>query len=143
MICRFEIGDSDFWVSIRHASSCLRHGRRIQLKALWGGHTAALQFMLGRQLQMGERKHAIQSRRLQDEKIILAGYPRAAVCCFFQVSAAEHQDGDMSTTYLASRLSLTYLCDVNPRAVSIFEQNDDESIAKIGKCHPKCMRWNT
>ena len=37
------------------------------LKALWGGHTAALQFMLGRQLQVGERKHAIQSRRLQDE----------------------------------------------------------------------------
>ena len=33
------------------------------LKALWGGHTAALQFMLGIQLQVGERKHAIRDRR--------------------------------------------------------------------------------
>ena len=32
------------------------------LKALWGGHTAALQFMLGIQLQVGERKHAIRDR---------------------------------------------------------------------------------
>ena len=36
------------------------------LKALWGGHTAAHQFMLGRQLQVGERRHAIQSRRLEE-----------------------------------------------------------------------------
>ena len=82
------------------------------MKALWGGHTAALQFMLGRQLQVGERKHAIQSRRFQDEDNILAGYPCAAVCCFFQVNAAEHQYGDMYTTYLASTVSLTHLCDV-------------------------------
>ena len=68
------------------------------MKALWGGHTAALQFMLGRQLQVGERKHALQSRRLQNEDNILAGYPWAAVCCFFQVKAAEHQDGDMYPT---------------------------------------------
>ena len=40
------------------------------LKALWGGDTAALKFMLGRQLQVGERKHAIQSRRLQEEDIM-------------------------------------------------------------------------
>ena len=34
------------------------------MKALWGGHTAALQFMLGIQQQIGERKHAKRNRRL-------------------------------------------------------------------------------
>ena len=42
------------------------------LKALWGGHTAALQFMLGKPLQIGERKHAIRSQRLQEEDIAAA-----------------------------------------------------------------------
>ena len=49
--------------------------------------------------ERNERKHALQSRRLQDEDNILAGYPWASVCCFFQVKAAEHKDGDMYTTY--------------------------------------------
>ena len=47
---------------------CLKHNllvfvKTILLKALWGGHTAALQFMLGMQLQVGERKHAMRDRR--------------------------------------------------------------------------------
>ena len=42
------------------------------LKALWGGHTAALQFMLGILLPIGERKHAIRSRRLQEDEIMTA-----------------------------------------------------------------------
>ena len=44
----------------------------IQLKALWGGHTAALQFMLRIQLPIGEGKHAIRSRRLHEDEIVTA-----------------------------------------------------------------------
>ena len=44
----------------------------IQLKALWGGHTAALQFMLCIQLPIGEGKHAIRSRRLHEDEIVTA-----------------------------------------------------------------------
>ena len=51
---------------------CLRQGRRIQLKALWGGHTAALQFMLCIQFPIGEGKHAIRSRRLHEDEIVTA-----------------------------------------------------------------------
>ena len=90
--------NSDLWFGSDTPALAIRQERRIQLKALWGGHTAPLEFMLGRQLQVGERKHAIQSRRLQDEDIILARYPWAAVYYFFQVNAAEHQDGDMYPT---------------------------------------------
>ena len=61
---QIEIGILIFALSIRHAVPCLRQGRRVQLKALWGGHTAALQFMLCIQFPIGERKHAIRSRRL-------------------------------------------------------------------------------
>ena len=42
------------------------------LKAPWEGHTAALQFMLGILLPIGERKHAIRSRRLQEDEIMTA-----------------------------------------------------------------------
>ena len=42
------------------------------LKALWGGHTAALQIMLGKKLQAGERKHAVRSRRLHEDDIMTA-----------------------------------------------------------------------
>ena len=45
---------------------------RIQLKALWGGHTAALQFMLCIQFPIGEGKHAIRSRRLHEDEIVTA-----------------------------------------------------------------------
>ena len=44
----------------------------IILKALWGGHTAALQIMLGKELQAGERKHAVRSRRLHEDDIMTA-----------------------------------------------------------------------
>ena len=44
----------------------------IQLKALWGGHTAALQFMLCIQFPIGEGKHAIRSRRLPEDEIVTA-----------------------------------------------------------------------
>ena len=60
------------------------------LKALWGGHTAALQFMLGIQLQVGERKHAMQDRRF---------------------ARGRHHE-DIHATYLAGSVSYTYLCDV-------------------------------
>ena len=46
--------------------------RKCLLKALWGGHTAALHFMLGQPLQFGERKHAILCRRLPEEDIMTA-----------------------------------------------------------------------
>ena len=72
VICRFEIGESDFALWVRHAVPCLRQGRRIQLKALWGGHTAALQFMLCIQFPIGERKHASRSRRLHEDEIVTA-----------------------------------------------------------------------
>ena len=42
------------------------------LKALWGGHTAALQIMLGKELQAGERKHAMRSRRRHEDDIMTA-----------------------------------------------------------------------
>ena len=60
--------------------------------------------MLGRQLQVGERTHAIQSRRLQEEDIM-------ATCIrhILQVRLALH--------ICAMRL---------PKTGSIFEQNDDE-----------------
>ena len=60
------------------------------LKALWGGHTAALQFMLGMQLQAGERKHAMRDRRF----------------------ARRRHHEDMHALYLAASVSYTYLCDV-------------------------------
>ena len=56
---QIEIGILFFWPWVRHAVPCLRQGRRIQLKALWGGHTAALQFMLCIQFPIGEGRHAI------------------------------------------------------------------------------------
>ena len=55
------------------------------LKALWGGHTAALQFMLGIQLQVGDRKHAIRDRRF----------------------ARGREREDMHTIYLAGSVSNT------------------------------------
>ena len=56
------------------ASKCARGHDKFEelLKALWGGHTAALQFMLGILLPIGERKHAIRSRRLQEDEIMTA-----------------------------------------------------------------------
>ena len=39
---------------------------------LWGGHTAALQFMLCIQFPIGEGKHAIRSRRLHEDEIVTA-----------------------------------------------------------------------
>ena len=64
--------------------------QELLLKALWGGHTAALQFMLGMQLQVGERKHAMRDRRF---------------------ARGRHHE-DMHATYLAGSVSYTYLCDV-------------------------------
>ena len=66
----------------------------MQLKALWGGHTAALQFMLGRQLQVGERKHILQAA-----------------------------------------LALNICAMWFPSAGPIFQQNDDESTAKMRPTH--------
>ena len=60
------------------------------LKALWGGHTAALQFMLGMQLQVGERKHAMRDRRF---------------------ARGRHHE-DIHGAYLAGSVSYTSLCDV-------------------------------
>lgn len=48
----------------------MQHGKL--LKALWGGHTAALQFMLCIQFPIGEGKHAIRSRRLHEDEIVTA-----------------------------------------------------------------------
>ena len=45
---------------------------KMTLKALWGGHTAALQFMLCIQFPIGEGKHAIRSRRLHEDEIVTA-----------------------------------------------------------------------
>ena len=42
------------------------------MKALWGGHTAAHQFMLCINFPIGERKHAIRSRRLHEDEIVTA-----------------------------------------------------------------------
>ena len=69
---QIEIGILIFAVSVRHAVPCLRQGRRIQLKALWGGHTAALQFMPCIQFPIGEGKHAIRRRRLHEDEIVTA-----------------------------------------------------------------------
>ena len=66
------------------------------LKAFWGGHTAALQFMLGIQLQVGERKHAIRDRRF----------------------ARGRKHEDMHATYLAGSVSNTYVCDAGFKIVS-------------------------
>ena len=66
------------------------------LKALWGVHTAALQFMLGIQLQVGERKHAIRERRF----------------------ARGRKHEDMHAIYLAGSVSNTYVCDVGFKIVS-------------------------
>ena len=63
----------------------LVHSVTVLLKALWGGHTAALQFMLGIQLQVGERKHAMRHRRLQEDDII-----RTCMRCILQVVFAVH-----------------------------------------------------
>ena len=41
---------------------------KILLKALWGGHPAALLFLIGSQLQVGERRHAKPDRRLQKDE---------------------------------------------------------------------------
>ena len=70
--------------------------RKDLLKALWGGHTAALQFMLGIQLQVGERKHAIRDRR----------YARGRM----------HED--MHGIYPAGGVTSTYVCDVGFKLVS-------------------------
>ena len=69
---QIEIRILIYLVWIRHAVPCLRQGRRIQLKALWGGRTAALQFMLCIQFPIGEGKHAIRSRRLHKDEIVTA-----------------------------------------------------------------------
>ena len=66
------------------------------LKALWGGHTAALQIMLGIELQVGERKHAIRDR----------GFARGR----------KHED--MHAIYLPGSVSNTYVCDAGFKIVS-------------------------
>ena len=69
---QIRIRTSAFGICIRLCAfntALARKGLAV-LKALWGGHTAALQFMLGRQLQVGERKHAIQGRRLQEDIMV-------------------------------------------------------------------------
>ena len=71
--CKWEMGDrtrelgNEKWDVVDR--QCIEI---IQLKALWGGHTAALQFMLFIQFPIGEGKHAIRSRRLHEDEIVTA-----------------------------------------------------------------------
>ena len=122
MICRFEIGDSDFALSIRHAGSCLRHGRRIQLKALWGGHTAALQFMLCIQFPIGEGKHAIRSRRLHEDEIVTActaGNSTEMVLICLYVGLPKHVLHELSL--LKYRVRRAFLHKMRPDAMQKME----------------------
>ena len=116
-VCDLQIWDWRFWfwLSIRHAGSCLRHGRRIQLKALWGGHTAAHQFMLCIKFPIGERRHAIWNRRLHEDEI--------------------------TTACTAKMVPKWYwFASFPPRAASIFSQNEARCDAKKWKCHHRAMR---
>ena len=62
----------------------------VLLKALWGGHTAALHFMLGIQMQVGKRKHAMRDRRFGKGRM----------------------HDDRHAIYLAASVSYTHVFDV-------------------------------
>ena len=52
------------------------------LKALWGGHTAALQFLIGHRPLMCEEEHAIDDRRLLAAIIMKYLFREGKVLCF-------------------------------------------------------------
>ena len=52
------------------------------LKALWGGHTAALQFLIGHRPLMCEEEHAIDDRRLLAAIIMKYSFSEGKVICF-------------------------------------------------------------
>ena len=109
------------------------------LKALWGGHTAALHFMLGMQLQVGESKHAMRDRRF---------------------ARGRHHE-DMHAIYLAGSVSYTYLCDVGfknckskselghhqkyekyEKAIRMFDATWQQWLRNLQKCtHDACGRF--
>ena len=71
-----------------------KEGKLIQLKAFWGGHTAAHSFMLSIKFPIGERKHAIRSRRLHEDEIMAACIARSntemVLLCFFPTEGGAH-----------------------------------------------------
>ena len=97
---------------------CLRQGRRIQLKALWGGHTAALQFMLCIQFPIGEGKHAIRSRRLHEDEIVTActaGNSTEMVLICLYVGLPKHVLHELSL--LKPRVRQAFLHKIRPDAM--------------------------
>lgn len=66
------IGDFNVCRLVWHGVPCLRQGRQIQFRVLFGGHTSALQFRLCIQLPTYEGKHAIRNKRLHEEETVTA-----------------------------------------------------------------------
>ena len=112
---------------------------------------------------------AVQKRRLQDEDIratCIQHIILQAVCNSKTGTPRWRHHGDTYMTYHIAgsmqfkvgdskiKISWRHPYDIScwrykplhicamwlPRAGSIFQQNDDESIAKMWKCHAKCMR---
>ena len=94
----------------------------IQLKALWGGHTAALQFMLCIQFPIGEGKHAIRSRRLHEDEIVTActaGNSTEMVLICLYVGLPKHVLHELSL--LKHRVRRTFLHKMRPDAMQKME----------------------
>ena len=85
------------------------------LKALWGGHTAALQFMFGRQLQDSmDSRDSMGSMDSTDSMIQW-------------IQWIQRNHGDIYTSDFEGTAGLTYLCDVASESRAHFQQHDDES----------------
>ena len=94
----------------------------IQLKALWGGHTAALQFMLCIQFPIGEGKHAIRSRRLHGDEIVTActaGNSAEMVLICLYVGLPKHVLHELSL--LKYRVRRAFLHKMRPDAMQTWE----------------------
>ena len=88
------------------------------LKALWEGHTAALQFMLCIQFPIGEGKHAIRSRRLHEDEIVTACTARNStemvLSCLY-VGLPKHVLHELS--HLKCRVRRAFLHKMRPDAM--------------------------
>ena len=92
------------------------------LKALWGGHTAALQFMLCIQFPIGEGKHAIRSRRLHEDEIVTActaGNSTEMVLICLYVGLPKHVLHELSL--LKYRVRRTFLLKMRPETMQKME----------------------
>ena len=109
----------------------------VLLKALWGGHTAAHQFMFCIKFPIGERKHATWSRRLHEDEIVTAC---TAVNTTQMVFACLCAGPPRCVLHELALLQFSESC-IPPAAGGRdpFSEDDAWTNAKMCKCPLNCM----